>query len=341
MGNFWYKCLAFLNWIFSIALLVACIVRYTASGSLSLLSLTVPLLVGINILFIFYWLFKRKSTILVSLLVVAFTFYISGPFVNYTPKNKDFDKSKTLKLLTFNGLGFRGKEDLPGNKVSDSIIAFVENEAPDIVTFQEFSRKRVTDTHLTAYPYNYIDYEPSQHYGRVVLAIYSKYKIIEKGFLEFPDSRNSAVFADLVINKDTVRVYNLHLESLRIRPSSIEEEASDRLFYRVRNSFRKQQKQAQIVRSHMNTSPYRSIVCGDFNNSQFSNVYRIVRGELKDSFLEKGHGYGSTIAFLGVPFRIDFILTDPSIKVIAHQNYTIGLSDHEPVSALVKITVQE
>jgi len=88
----------------------------------------------------------------------------------------------------------------------------------------------------------------------------------------------------------------------------------------------------------MASSPYRNIVAGDFNNNQFSSVYFNLKRDLKDTFLEKGSGYGATINFWRFPFRIDFILVDPSFEVVAHQNYDIDLSDHEPIMASIKIS---
>ncbi|MEH6762206.1 MAG: endonuclease/exonuclease/phosphatase family protein, partial [Maribacter arcticus] len=171
-------------------------------------------------------------------------------------------------------------------------------------------------------------------------AVYSRHKILEKGILEFPESSNSAIFVDVKYMGDTIRIYNLHLESLKIRPRSIKRERSDKLFGRLRHSFAKQQEQSTIVREHMNNSPYKNIVCGDFNNTQFSNSYFTIKGNLKDSFLEKGRGYGKTINFWKFPFRIDYILVDPFFEVLSHKNYGINLSDHEPIMATIKIPTE-
>ena len=65
----------------------------------------------------------------------------------------------------------------------------------------------------------------------------------------------------------------------------------------------------------MISSPYKNIVSGDFNNTQFSNSYFTIKGDLKDSFLERGKGYGETIKFWKFPFRIDMILVDPSLNI--------------------------
>jgi endonuclease/exonuclease/phosphatase family metal-dependent hydrolase len=264
-----------------------------------------------------------------------------GSFVGFNSSTDPIDKNESLSIMSFNGLYFEGKSNFRNGTPGDSIVRFIQQENPDIVCFQEFDYKRIRTDDFKDYPFSYVDFDFHNYGNRVIQAIYSKYEILDKGNLEFPSSSNSAVFADIVVENDTFRLYNLHLESLNIRPSNLKRERSDLLFGRLRNSFAKQQKQSDIVREHMNISPYRNMVCGDFNNNQFSSVYLNIKGDLKDTFLEKGTGYGKTIKFWRFPFRIDFILVDPSLEVLSHKNYNINLSDHEPVMASIKIGANE
>ena len=44
----------------------------------------------------------------------------------------------------------------------------------------------------------------------------SKYPLFNKGFIPFENSNNSAVYAEIYYKSDTLRIYNIHLESLRI-----------------------------------------------------------------------------------------------------------------------------
>ena len=92
----------------------------------------------------------------------------------------------------------------------------------------------------------------------------------------------------------------------------------------------------QIV-EHIKGSPYPVILCGDFNNTQFSNAYQIVRGDKQDTFIEEGTGYGGTLNFRGLPVRIDFILADPTFEVQSHKNYDEKYSDHFPIMASFKL----
>ena len=91
---------------------------------------------------------------------------------------------------------------------------FIEQTDPDILALQEFydDPKIVIE-----YPFHYKKMQGSAN--KVGQIIYSKFPIIKAGSMDFQDTANNAIYADLKINKDTVRIYNIHLESLRISPN--------------------------------------------------------------------------------------------------------------------------
>lgn len=323
------------NMLFSFCLLLACIVPYTSSASLAFISLAVPLLVLVNMLFFLFWLVQNKFLMLLPLSILVYGYFALGTFIGFNSTTTSDKNEDIVSIMSFNSLGFKGKKDEWESTAGDTIVQFIKNENPDIICFQEFDYRKVRSHYFEEYPYKYVDFDSDRE--RVIQAVYSKYKIIKKDLLEFPKSSNSAIYVDVKFKTDTLRIYNLHLESLNIRPNNIKRERSDRLLARLRNSFQKQQEQSEIVQQHMDKSPFPNIVCGDFNNNQFSRVYFNIKGDLKDSFLEKGHGYGQTINFWKFPFRIDFILADTSFQILSHKNYNIDLSDHEPIMATIKI----
>lgn len=341
IGSFLQRVMFATSLLFAVLLFLACIVPHTASASLAFISLTVPLLVFINALYFLYWLLQKKWAMLLPFFVLIYGYFSLGTFITFNGTSGASEPENELSIMSFNSIGFRGKNEEWENQAGDTIVRFIRKEDPDIICFQEFDYRKIRSTYFEEYPFRFVDFEFGVDRERVILAIYSKYKIINKGIIEFPKSSNSAIFADVVIRTDTLRMYNLHLQSLRVRPSSIKRERSDRLFSRLRKSFEKQLEQSQIVRQHINESPYRNLLGGDFNNTQFSNPYFTIKGDLKDSFLEQGNGYGSTIDFWRFPFRIDFILVDPSFEVLSHKNYNIQLSDHEPIMASIKIGTDE
>lgn len=327
----------FLNLIVAFSLFLACIVPYTSSASLAFISLTVPALVLINMLFFLYWLLGKKIYLLLSLSILVFGYFTLGSFIAFNDRQKPIKDVDAISLLSYNVLSFHNSDNDYEINTAPEIVEFITNENPDILLFQEFQSFYIKNEMLEGYPFTSKRENLEEVQGGKNLAIYSKYKIVNNGKLEFPDTYNGGLFVDIVVKNDTIRVFNLHMESFGVRPYSIKYERSDRLFVRLRDSFAKQQVQALIVKNHIDKSPYKVIIAGDFNNTQFSKSYFDVRGNLNDSFLEAGHGYGETIKFWKFPFRIDMILIDPFFKVLNHKNYNIDLSDHEPIMATFKI----
>ena len=325
-----------LNFIAAFMLLLACIAPYVTwelFSFLSFLSLIVPYLVLANIVFLLFWLFKWKKQFLISFFVIALGYFTQGTFIKViTPI--DETKEGDISLLTFNTHGFNGVKWANEPVSREKFVAFINSQDADIICFQEYNY-RVTKN-FEHYPYKYVNFifPPGK---RVVQAIFSKYPIINKDSINFPNSSNNVIYADLLIKKDTVRVYNLHLQSLNVRPRSLKKEEPLRLYRRLNRSFQKQQQQAQLVQDHSQKVSYKKIICGDFNNTQYSNVYNTIKGDMTDSFNVKGSGFGSTYLFKFLPFRIDFILADPEIEIKSHKNFKVRLSDHEPVMASFRL----
>jgi endonuclease/exonuclease/phosphatase family metal-dependent hydrolase len=263
-------------------------------------------------------------------------FFCLGNFFRFKLAEEEV-KEGDLGIMSYNVRGFNKYDLLNDPTAEGRIMEFISSEAPDILCIQEFSR--IKDRQLKKmYPFKFITVHKSGE-KRSIQAIYSKYSMINSGSLDFPDSGNNAIFADIVVNKDTLRIYNLHLESHKIIPSvsRLSNEPKGRLLKRLGRSFAKQGTQAQMVREHMEATSYRKIVCGDFNNTQFSNVYKVIKGNMNDSFSEQGIGYGRTFNFRYYPVRIDFILVDGAFEITAHKNFDIKLSDHFPVMASIKM----
>lgn len=340
MGRFLYysnNFFFFLNVLFGSLLLVSCLVPNLSAAYfpyLPILSLTVPLLVLFNFLFFGYWLVQGNRKLWFSAAVLALGYFFLGTFFKFGLSEKPMHK-EDIGVMSFNARGFNKGGLIKDKTIGQQIVDLVRSENPDIVCFQEFDYQRSKGKDFEGYAYSYINAEP----GKVVQAIYSKYPIIDNGSLDFPDSANNAIFADIVIDKDTLRVYNLHLESHKVIPSvrRISREPKAKLIRRMGRSFAKQQEQAALFNAHRNASSYKKIVCADLNNTQFSNVYQQVKGDMRDSFLKEGVGYGRTYNFRYYPVRIDFILIDKAFKVQAHKNYDVKLSDHFPVMASFRI----
>ena len=148
-----------------------------------------------------------------------------------------------------------------------------------------------------------------------------------------------------------VRVYCVHLNSLGIAPGEVNDlpgKPSDEiksevkgLIRRLDRGFRGQQKQIELLRADMDSSPYPNIVMGDFNNTPFSYTYRtVLGGDMTDAFSEAGFGFGRTFRMIRMyPLRIDFIMADENaFEVRDFSTIDEKSSDHNPVTAVLGMT---
>ena len=237
--------------------------------------------------------------------------------------------------MNYNVRLFNLYEWIPEKGIEMKIRNFIKLESPDILCLQEYHPHKNID--LSFFPFKFEKLSGKRDkYGQ---AIFSNFPIVNSGSVEFPNTSNNAIFADVVKGNDTLRVYNIHLESLRINPNaeSLQNEDSEMIIKRVGNSFKMQQLQTELFLTHKSSCHYKMVICGDFNNTAFSYVYRKIKGDLNDAFKEAGHGFGRTYDFKSFPVRIDFILTDEAFDVNGFKTYKELYSDHYPISATLSL----
>lgn len=317
----------------SFLLLFSCLLPYISSAlvpSMSILSLFVPFLVVANLLFLLFWLLQFKKAVLLPVFSLVVAYFFIGSFFQFRAE-RPLPAEKDFTVMSFNTRLFNKYQWSEDLSIASQIISFVTHSDPSILCFQEFDVAMTS--RFKAYPYKYIS--ASDNSKQAVQAIFSKFPIKSKGKLPFLNSTNTAIYVDLEIGSRPLRLYNIHLQSLRVKPevSSLEAGKRERLYKRLKVSFAKQQEQAALIASHIKESPYKVIVAGDFNTNQFSSVYHTIKKGLEDSFTVAGSGYGKTFDFKYFPMRIDFLLSDPSYEVIYHKNYPLSLSDHFPLMA--------
>ena len=260
-------------------------------------------------------------------LLVGITFI--NRFYKFTETNLQKEETD-FTLMSYNVRLFNLYQWLPKDDVAEQISKLISDKNPDILCIQEFSPNNEVET--SQFKYNYTKlYGGKNKYGQ---AIYSNYKIIDKGEIEFPNSSNNVIFADIVKGKDTLRIYSMHLQSIKISTDiheQINEENSKFIFKRISGAFTIQQHQAELIKAHYESCNYAKIICGDLNNSAFSYVYRTIKGDMKDAFEEAGTSFGKSYNFKYYPARIDYIFVENNIKVKQFKSInTFFQSDHFP-----------
>lgn len=342
----WFnKIMLFLNIVLAIATFVAYILPLLAPTFfplLSVLTLSLPFLLTLNLLFFIYWSIQLKRQLLVSGVVLLIGITFINKFYKFTetnlPETENDFKVMSYNVRLFNKFGWSEKQTVP-LEISD----FVKENNPDILCMQEFSHTKGFD--YSAYKHRYIISQGNKI--KTGQAIFSKFKIIDTGQIVLPHSNNNLIFADIKKGKDTIRVYSMHLQSIKISPdvteisediNGINQKKSEQIFKRISLAFRKQQAQAQLIMDHKKKCQYPIIICGDMNNSAFSYVYRIIKGDLQDAFQVAGSGFGKSYDFTYYPARIDYIFADKKIKIKNFRNFPeIVDSDHFPIMARMAI----
>jgi len=324
------KFIFILNSLFATLLLLSYLNYYVSPVNIAffaLISLIIPILIAINILFLIYWLIRLKKQIFLSIFVLAIGYQYLTKL--YTVKDKEVMLTNDVKIMSYNVRMFNLYKWINEKNVEEKIYDFINSKEPDILCIQEFhpSLKKGLK-----YPYEYIKISnENNHFGH---AIFSKYKIINSGSLNFSKTGNNAIFADIVRNNDTVRVYNIHLESLNLNPKEdyFTQENSEKFKTRVQKAFKIQANQVSLILLHQEKITYKSIICGDFNNTAFSYIYHQLRTGKNDAFEVAGKGFGRTFDYK-LPVRIDYILTDNRIEVNNFKTYDVKFSDHFPIMA--------
>lgn len=253
--------------------------------------------------------------------------------------------TKELKLISYNDRYFNIYNWNKDPKTAKNITKMINEENADIVCFQEFILDDTEETSVSSVKKELNNLTYSYVNKRKDLAIFSKYKIIYSEEIRFDKATNAiAFYADIKVGDEILRVFNCHLESNRfnnkdydfinnIKLNSEEQniDGAKGITRRLRNAFKKRALQADMLKEMISNSPYRTIVCMDMNDTPVSYAYRSTRGDLKDAFLSKGLGIGTTYIGEFPSFRIDYVFHNDNIECISFKTKKVKFSDHYPL----------
>ena len=259
--------------------------------------------------------------------------------------------SKTFSLMSYNVRGFY---DDNGHVAVNQFVDYLERKGvPDILCIQEFpTTTRGVDKIDTLYNNSFKNYYTTEcvEAGNIVLKTYSRYPLIttDSGNISGINSGTSA-WVDVVVQKDTIRLFNNHLYTMNITESDSEDIAKGRILQdgdrvrsivdRIADNSSIRAKHAELLHEIITSSPYRCVVCGDFNDTPMSYVYNTLAEGLNDGFVELGSGYRSTFRPMHNMLGIDYILYSEGIKGISYEaDQEATISDHLPVKVQLKIS---
>lgn len=347
MKKVFHKILLIINIILGVALLISYLsVRINPSflAFPAFFGLAYPYLLLGNILMVIAWgmMLRLEALISVGIIIIGI-----NNFSNYLKLFKSkADKSQTFKVMSYNVNLFNYLERKGS---ATTIFNLIKSEKPDIVCMQEFftennpAKIQSTINAITGMKYQSHVKLVSGRNGYYGIAMFSRFPIVKRGEIVHPGSSSLTTFTDIVIQKDTFRLYNNYLQSFRLkrmeRSFISEMTAEDKetlsemrnIYSRLKRGFVSRARQARNLRDHIRKSPYPVIVAGDFNDTPVSFAYRTIRKGLNDSFVNSGYGAGFTYRGNYPPNRIDYVLYDNSLENKYFEIVRVKYSDHYPV----------
>jgi endonuclease/exonuclease/phosphatase family metal-dependent hydrolase len=357
LKNILYKILLGVNILFALTLLLSYMAVHISPGDFALpafFGLAYPYLLLVNIILIIVWAMLLRFEALISLLIIIIGFTHLSNYIKLVKPSGD--KTNTFKVLSYNVRLFNYFENKSHPNSEKKILEFLKAQNPDIVCLQEFfglgnpvMKEAAIKAALGGNYYSHMKVlgnGKNRFYG---IATFSKYPIIRKGEIVHPGSSSLSIFSDVLIGKDTFRIFNNHLQSfrlMRLERTLIEEITVNEdketmnevksISESLKKGFIRRALQAQVVKDNINRSPFPVIVSGDFNDTPVSYSYRKIRKGLNDSFVNSGYGAGFTYKGNYPPNRIDYILYDKALINSYFEIIRIKYSDHYPIVAYFK-----
>lgn len=353
MKKILYKILLTVNLFFAVALLFSYLAVHINPEDFALpafFGLSYPYLLLINIILAIIWAMLLKFEALISVFVIAIGF---NHFLNYIQLFKPHgDKNSTIKVISYNVHMFNHFESKNNTGTEKMVLEFLKSQQADILCLQEFfvtgnsaEAEASVKAALGGKYYSHLKILGSGKNRYFGIATFSRYPIIKRGEIVHRSSSSLTIYSDVVIQKDTFRIYNNHLQSFRLKRmerSFIEDITSENketlgevksISESLKKGFVRRALQAQILKDHLNQSKYPVIVTGDFNDTPVSYAYRKIRKGLNDSFVSSGYGAGFTYKGNYPANRIDYILYDNALTNSVFEIKKIRYSDHYPIVA--------
>ncbi len=363
-----------LNMVAAVSFLIACVSPYLDPAEwwfVGFSGLALPWLLFTLLIFLVLWLIlhpKRTIPTLAVLLIgipnirVLFGTSLSG---SLRPENK----KGVIRVMDWNVRNFTPYyADKFSNYVNineQAIMDEIRRYDPDVLCMQEFFTtdgdwgadnirvfcKEMGYCHAAFLPV--MNYLNKMWGGNVIL---SKFPIVDSSFHRYEnrhgDNPEGFVTADILVGKDTVRIFATHLQSFSFKSKDYSDlrkidhsddpgfTASRNIFYKMRTAFQARASQARELAAMAERSPYPHIVCVDMNDVPNSYAYFTVRGTMHDAFLDKGAGLGksfhsgnSRLLDWLPTLRIDYIMASPEFRTSGYAQVNRKLSDHRALIA--------
>ncbi len=287
------------------------------------------------------WIYERKSVrwLLWGLQLLALAFFLLWFGVRLWPAGADNNNAQAppLSLITFNVF--------PQNERSQEVIHWLQSQSADLIMLQEtpLDMPQLVAQLEGGYPYRAIQERPNGH------ILLSRFPILEEddiAFSHYPWPIQQRVVLD--VDGQPIAIYNIHLAMPLSDAGRAQWRGLGELLLNYDESIRNDQIRQLIALAKEETIPV--IIAGDFNMSEWSLMYDILRDNFKDAYRWTASGLGATWpagaseelpSILPPILRLDYVwLSDALTPLSAFVGPYLG-GDHLPLSVTIGLSADD
>lgn len=316
----------------------------------SYLGMIAPAFIIASLCFIPVWLIFKWKYSLISIVGVILCW---GSIRDYCPINllQGTPEGKTIKVMSYNVYMF-ARWTYNDHWDEQTIANYIAKSDADIVCLQEsanITTESINEILTAAYPYIRMSQSESP------LVLLSRYPILDDEPINLETISSMAHKFNVLIDNDTVTVFNAHLESYKLNvedralyqkmmKESLKGEKVDTTTIDYKESFwlleekvaaatAIRSRQADKLDEAIRQNPHKHIIlCGDLNDSPISYVHHKLTNQLHDAYTEAGNGPGFSYNQSGMYFRLDNILISENFHAFrAKVDKYSKESDHYPI----------
>ena len=346
--------------LLAVNILIAMLLIFSCYGSIaapigrwpiaSLSGLAFPILYLLDFIFLVLWLLTWKKGAIVPIATILICMVPALKFFPLHFFRSDNVHEPYITIVSYNTEGF-GIDDNKDWTLNNPVLNYILDLKADIIFLQEATydvvKKVSRDENITdIYPYVC---KPASINDEACL---SKYPILYNEAMKFENSSNGFQYLRILIGSDTLAVYNIHLQSNKLKDEITEyqnfsKNPTDSAYYAVSKKVVKKLLQstskradqardiADLARSE--TAKY-MIVCGDFNDTPLSYSYHLFDRFMYNVYAKSGSGMGITYHEHKLYYRIDHIFCSKNITPLyTWIDRTQKDSDHYPVISKIQL----
>lgn len=354
------------NVALSVSMLLLYILPLTnqrVSWFINLVALLFPFFLFLQICFLVFWLFAKRKLVWIPVITLLLCWNLICSLIGFHPSAKKKVKEDTdFRVATWNTHLFNFFEN--NGSLDAGMIREAKNFHADVFAAQEFvfsldssspitlekvkrklGFKYVVAANDRAFGVHTNIKQKNERYHPFCVAIFSNHPILQwKKVQNLKEYNHTFLWADILVNTDTIRIFNIHLQSMHFGKNeyafieNIDQQdmnnvqsSGKNIIRKMRSAYLLRASQALDVKAEIDQSPYPVIVCGDMNDVPNSYAYQTISKNLYDSYTEKGWGIGRTFQFLSPTLRIDYVLHSKQLKLKQVQIIRPSPGDHNPV----------